>query len=495
MRVFDADARRVDDGAPTHPSSREVAVALDSGLARGTYTVAWHVVSADAHPVHGAFVFHVGAPGAKPAGIAAEVLHDDGGSTAVRVAFSVDRFLAFALILFCFGGTAALALVVRPDDEVEHVRRRLFGVVAIAALALAAVTVVGLPLQAAVAGGLPFDAAVRWASVSAVLHTRFGEVWAVRAGLALVLAALAFVLRRGVSQGELVLSMALLVGGGLVATPAAAGHAGVSGPFAFVTDVAHMQAAALWTGGLALVVAALVFAGSGRWPLAARAVPRFSTIAVWAVAVLVLSGVISGYLQVREWRGLWETTYGLLLLAKVALVLPILALGAYNNRFAVPKLRAETASPRQQRRFLRTAGVELVLMATVVGVTAMLVNQPPARAQLEPTGPQAVTAELGNLELNLVVDPATVGPNQIHLYLLGADGRPANVAAADVLASLPSRGIGPLRFPAHPAGPGHSIVHGANLPLPGTWQLTVEARRGEFEALSATVSIPIRKEP
>ena len=176
-------------------------------------------------------------------------------------------------------------------------------------------------------------------------------------------------------------------------------------------------------------------------------------------------------------------------------MLPILALGAYNNRFAVPKLRAETASPRQQRRFLRTAGVELVLMATVVGVTAMLVNQPPARAQLEPTGPQAVTAELGNLELNLVVDPATVGPNQIHLYLLGADGRPANVAAADVLASLPSRGIGPLRFPAHPAGPGHSIVHGANLPLPGTWQLTVEARRGEFEALSATVSIPIRKEP
>ena len=129
-----------------------------------------------------------------------------------------------------------------------------------------------------------------------------------------------------------------------------------------------------------------------------------------------------------------------------------------------------------------------------MAVTAVLVNEPPARAQLDPTGPQAVTTQLGNLELNLVVDPAAAGRNQIHLYLLGSQGRPANVAEADVLASLPSRGLGPMRLQATPAGPGHYVVRGAELTLPGTWQLTVEARRGEFEALSATVSIPIREE-
>ena len=220
--------------------------------------------------------------------------------------------------------------------------------------------------------------------------------------------------------------------------------------------------------------------GAERWNLAARVVPRFSSIAVVAVAVLVVAGVVNGYLQVREWRGLWETTYGLLLVAKVGLVLPILALGAYNNRVAVPRLRGGVASPLEQRRFLRTAFGELALLTAVLAVTAVLVNEPPATRAARPTGPQAVTTQLGNLELNLVVDPAVAGSNQIHLYLLGPQGRPANVAEADVLASLPSRGLGPLRLRLH-AGPGHYVVRGAELTLPGTWQLTVEARRGEFE--------------
>jgi len=71
-----------------------------------------------------------------------------------------------------------------------------------------------------------------------------------------------------------------------------------------------------------------------------------------SVAVLITAGVIRGIEEVRPWpglhaavsdlsgwRGLWDTTYGLLLLAKIGLVLPLLALGAYNNRFAVPRLR------------------------------------------------------------------------------------------------------------------------------------------------------------
>ena len=48
---------------------------------------------------------------------------------------------------------------------------------------------------------------------------------------------------------------------------------------------------------------------------------------------------------------------------------------------------------------------------------------------------------------------------------------------------------------AHPAGPGHFVVHGAQLALAGDWQLRVEVRRGEFDATAATVSVPIRKEP
>ena len=65
---------------------------------------------------------------------------------------------------------------------------------------------------------------------------------------------------------------------------------------------------------------------------------------------------------------------------------------------------------------------------------------------------------------------------------------------ASVSATLASRGIGPLRLVAHRAGPGHFAVHGAQLALAGDWQLRVETRRGEFDAATATVSVPIRKD-
>ena len=222
--------------------------------------------------------------------------------------------------------------------------------------------------------------------------------------------------------------------------------------------------------------------------------PRFSTLAVGAVILLLVGGTVNGYLQVRALRGLWETTYGLLLMGKVALVLPLLALGLYNNRLAVPRLRAQVASSREQRRFLRMVGAELALMVSVVAVTAVLVAEPPAKAEVAPSGPYATIAPVGENELNLVVDPARAGSNEIHLYLTDMTGRPATVAEARVSATLPSRQLGPLRFRALRAGPGHYLVDDANLALAGEWRLRVDLRIGEFDAQAASVSVPIREE-
>ena len=62
LRVLGPDGRRVDSGGTHHPDgdSHAVAISLPAHLPRGTYVVAWRVISADSHPVHGAFVFSVG---------------------------------------------------------------------------------------------------------------------------------------------------------------------------------------------------------------------------------------------------------------------------------------------------------------------------------------------------------------------------------------------------------------------------------------------------
>jgi copper transport protein len=490
LRVYDARARRVDSGDVERPEPDTVAIGVDGPLPRGTYTATWRVVSADAHPVDGAFVFHVEAPGANPAGIAAQVL-DSGTPRHVTVLFTAARFLDFALLLLAVGGVVALLVVLGAASAGS--RRRLWLVLCVLAVELGVVAGLGIVLQGAAAGGFTLSEAFEWNVVEAVLDTRFGQVWAVQAGLALALAAAAFGLSRRPGDSFL-RAVALVAAGGLVLTPAAAGHASVSGTTAFVADVAHVEAAAAWTGGLAFLVAGLYLARERRWPLAAQAVPRFSSLALLSVAVLLLAGTVNGYLQVRALRGLWETDYGLLLMAKVGLVLPLLVLGAYNNRRAVPRLRRQLASALERRRFVRAAGAELALMTAVVGVTAVLVAEPPARAEVAPKGPYSTLASLGPLELNLVVDPAQAGANDIHLYLSDETGRPANAAETRVSAVLASKRIGPLRFRATRIAPGHFSVYGAQLALAGDWQLGVEARRGEFESLTASVSVPIRKE-
>ena len=91
-------------------------------------------------------------------------------------------------------------------------------------------------------------------------------------------------------------------------------------------------------------------------------------------------------MQLESVSGLWETRYGRVLLAEGVPVLPLLALGSYNNRFSVPRIARGIASRVEQRRFLRVAGAELGLMTVVVALTAVLVAEPPAKAKGEAGG-------------------------------------------------------------------------------------------------------------
>lgn len=487
IRVYDGAGKRVDAERITRPEPESVAVAIARELRRGTYTVAWRVISADSDPISGAWVFHVQAPGPQPSGIAAQVL--EGSDFTVSAVYLGGRFVDFLLLLFCVGGIAALVLAL--GAAAVDVRQQLLRVLAGLALALTGVALIGIVLQGAAAGGTSIGQALSWDVVSSVADTRFGHFSLARAAIALCIAVGAlFVLRAGGEMSRPATAVAIVLGLTLVVTPGFSGHASVSGPVALVADAAHVQAAAVWVGGLAFVVAALALAREDRWPLAASSVPRFSTMAVVSVAILVVAGTINGYLQVRAWRGLWETEYGVLLLVKIGLVVVLLAFGAYNNRYAVPRLRAQIASAIERRRFVRFASAELVIMAAVVGVTAGLVNAPPARTEVAMHGPYEQEVRIGPLMAHVSVMPAMPGANEIHLEF--ADDRPD---AVRVSALLPAEDVGPLRYTARPgSGPRALVVRDAKLPLAGDWELRIEARRGQFELFTTTISVPIEEE-
>jgi copper transport protein len=444
------------------------------------------VISADAHPVAGAFTFSV-----KSASTGEECAQVFGKGTpgTVDALFKFMRGLDFALILLVVGGALALAFVLR--SAAFELRARLYRMLAGLAIGLVVAGILCIVLQGAVAGGFGLREAFRWETVDSVLQTRFGKAFLWQVGLAIVIAPAAFLAgrSRNVSLGWLVLVPALF----LLPTITAAGHARTSGAIAMIVDVVHIAAASTWVGGLAFTVIALVLAGADRWPLASRAVPVFSILAVGSVVTLIAAGTFRGYQEVRAFHGLWDTTYGKLLLVKIGLVLPLLALGAYNNRFAVPRLRRHIASALEQRRFLRAAGAELAIMAAIVGVTAVLVTEPPAKASVEAQEKVADVVPIGNLEVSYSIEPAKTGPNVIHFYFFTPRGVPANIDDLKLLASLPSQNLGPIRIPLQKIVPSHYTTPGGVFPQPGEWQVTLEARRGEFEALTQTVTVPIRE--
>ena len=522
IRVYDTATRRVDRGRTHHVEQADtVAVGLEPDLAEGTYTVTWRVVSADGHPIEEAFVFHVGQPGEQPEGIARRLLAGQGGAGDLEAAAAgVARWLTFASLLVLVGAGAFLALVWLPaagqarTAEVERrFRRRSVRVVVAAWAGTLVGTVAAYALQGAVAGDLTLADALSADVLGEVARTRFGRVALARLVLlvATALVGLAVVRRlRGapwpgpggdarrlpehwpaVAGGVLALAVA--------ATPALAGHAGTTSPVAanLAGDTLHVLAAACWMGGLVLLLAAAfpaarVLPGGHRVGVLAPVVARFSDLALAAVVVLVATGAFRSWVEVRSWRSLGES-YGLVLLAKLVVVVPIIGLGFANNRRLRPRLQRATdrEGHRALRSLRRNVAAEVVLGTIVVALTALLVNLAPARVTSGLEGPFLADVALGDHELNVLVDPNQVGENEVHLTATTASGAPAPVAGMQVLFRMPAKGIGPLVGDGVELGPGHFVVQGHQLSVAGRWVLDVVARTGRFDEARARVTVHV----
>ena len=418
--------------------------------AQGTYTVAWRVTSEDSHTLTGSFVFHLGRE------TGAVSLDDSGSSTALDVVGGVGRWLGFAGTLSA-AGAALLALLVARGSGEEAARRRL-GTFA-AATAAVGVVGVGVSLVASLADstGRTFFAAVGLVP-DLGWDTRTGQLAIVRVVLGLAVTAVA--LARPVWRRSPVPVAALALASLVVAS--LSGHAWTAPArwLAVAADVGHLSALALWVGGVAALLVALPVAGD-RLGVAAK----FSNLALGAVAVVVVTGLVSGWQQVRTLDGLFQTGYGQLLLIKVLVFLPMLVLG-YANRYHLVPLVERTAAP-----LTRSLRAEVAVAGAVLAITASLIHQAPARATLAEPFATEVTIEQGTMEAT--VEPATAGANDIHLFFYDPDGGQLDADAVQVTAS--TEGVPARRLTVTPILPNHVTVSGASLPSPGAWSVEVTA--------------------
>ncbi len=413
--VYDAAGKAVRTTQVPSPDPKSIDAGLPP-LDDGTYAVVWHVVSDDGHPEQGAFTFTVGAGGASIANIGS-LLASQSSGTGIGAAFDIDRALAFLASLVLVGGLVFTRWQWPAALERKDVRTLLVGAAVLAFVA----TLASLPLQAAYALGGGASTLFDRSALGDVVKERFGQ--AALARLVLIAVAAAMVVREGWGQTRKSVGIpvaAAVISLGLVETFAYAGHGdtGRLSQLGFVTDIAHLGSAALWLGGL--TVLALVLrrrsVSAEEADSNARAADRFSRIALPAVGVVVLSGLVQGWRQVGTLSALWDTTYGHLLVVKVLGVLAILIV-ASAARDAV-RDRTVSGSVATVTDLRTGVWIEAGLAVAVLVVTATLVVTPPAReAEAAANRPTAHTVQVDaagpRIAYSVAVQPALPGENTI----------------------------------------------------------------------------------
>lgn len=183
-----------------------------------------------------------------------------------------------------------------------------------------------------------------------IFETHFGHVWLVRIG-AEVFTLGFFLIFRQSRNSRVFLILLLILMLIISATESASGHPSDKGDFSLpeLTDWLHLAGVSFWGGGLlvlALTFPEILKSGADRKPfIAADVAGRFSRVAGIAVSVVGISALYNTFLYVGKLSGLWTTNYGLTLIAKAALFLILIGLGALNRYVYVPCLQKWAGAP------------------------------------------------------------------------------------------------------------------------------------------------------
>jgi len=508
LRVLGPDGSRADAGI-LHQSGdgSDIAVDLRGATKQGSYFVSWRVVSADSHPISGAFTFAIGTTSPAPAPAAST----DGGS-GVTIALGLSRWAGYLGLVLLLGGGVFLS-VCWPTGWQQRRARLLLTVGWVVGLAAA---LLGLAMKGPDDAGLGLSQAGRWDLVTEVLGTTYGKAVIARllllAGIAIWLGLRARTPRAPLRWAGALVAVALL------ATFAATGHAsaGSGRVLAFPSDMLHLAAMAVWVGGLVMMVTVLLHRGQRADADAAAAVPTFSRLATGSVAVLVVTGTYQSWRQVGSFPALAGTTYGRELMVKLGLVAVALSFGAaariwvrrhYASSPAAsspvmvyaasaedpqdprPPVTRTEVTPAAMRTLRRSVAVEAVIAALILAVTTALVATASARTAYRPS--IAETLQLGPDTAQVSAVPAGDRKMDLHVFFFGPKGAPTDPEEVTATLRLPDQDLGPLPVTLQGLGGGHEVGTVA-VPVTGDWTLTVSARTTAFNVFSKDVTLPVR---
>ncbi|MBW8817012.1 MAG: copper resistance protein CopC/CopD [Streptomyces sp.] len=353
LRVLDPKGKAVQQGKPFEVSGTTYGVKVHSGLPDGTYTVTYQVVSADSHPVAGAYTFSVGAPSTTSVSVSGETA----GGGVVGWLYGFGRYMSYAGFIVLVGGAAFVLGCWQRGAGVKPMQRLVVG----GWLTLTSSTLLLLLLRGSYTSSGKVGDVFDLDLLGNVLQTKAGAALVSRllllAAAALFISVLfgAYDKREDEEKRDLTFGLAIggtVVAAGLAASWAMAEHAsvGLQAGIAMPVDVVHLLAVATWLGGLTALLVALYRSDA---PIESAAVRRFSQVAFGSVVALIATGVYQSWRQLGSWSAFTGTRYGQLLLVKIGLVALLVGIAFISRRWtaqlADTVVRQNKRAPQKER--------------------------------------------------------------------------------------------------------------------------------------------------
>ncbi len=482
--VYDRNGTRADLHEVIFDGSDQIRVPLGN-LTDDLYTVKWYSLSVDTHTTEGAYLFAVGSAslvGAPPP----TSTHHHGEGTLPLWMESLARAFHYASAAAAIGMSAFVLLIAR-NPNVANLRRMF--------LTLLGITALG----AVGAGTVLFAFSQRVdASVGAVTSSPFGSVGSLltlRAALQVLLSVVAVALV--VSHGKPALLrplLATLIALGVLTTwfTSQSSHAAALSEgriTAIGADFLHLIAGSLWIGGVFAFL--FLFWQESRETLAVW-IRRFSPLAMTCVMFIILTGTFASVLHLTHPLDLFAGAYGGMILLKVLLLVPLIALGAFNRYIAKRRLieGTEWRSSNLQRALMFETG----LMAVVLIAAGVLATSAPPSTEMDfPDAPTLVTFEesLGKAHVILTITPGPlkVGLHNYTVELHAFDG--ANPQGSEVFLEFTPPGRTKLAeiHAMKRVSPDRWTLDGGFLTERGEWTIHVTTQADDYDMTPFQVTV------
>ncbi|WP_144512439.1 copper resistance CopC/CopD family protein [Bacillus mycoides] len=460
--VRDTSGKRVDlkDAHIDKKNKKILEAGLKENLKNGLYSIQWKAISADGHPIQGVIPFRIGS---------AEAGTDDIKVEEMGYVPQIDMIMERGILYTSFSLFIGVLLfnLILYKGSASQVQSRSKRIIWIALFGIFISLLFNLPLQAKINADVSWLEAFDPILLKETLQLSvFRYVWITQMVLiSMLMIVTYFAVKSERLSSFKVWSIPIVLFIGLLVMKAFNSHAyGLKfKEIAVVMDFLHLFAASLWIGGLSSIVL-LLRKEDDKWTMYWDAIKRFSPWATGTVIVILLTGLFNSTFFIPTIHSLFDTKYGLALLAKILLFVCMGILGIIH--YVKGRMRA-------QRRLGATVKVEFIIGIIVFVIVAFMTNvqTPP----MPPTGPFTESKQLDNgYELTLHVSPNKVGQNTFHITLKDENGQPVTDMEQIVLTTQSlDMNMGKGSFKVSAVSPGEYEAEGMYINMTGNWNIQV----------------------